>query len=214
MTTASGTRAVGGIAYGYPGSHVCSRRTDHRGYKSVTLYTPVSAFIGWIETQYCPNGQCPIQIRPQVIYPVGPLGFQRGPARIINIAEPVPQQYVPVPASPIRPMPDPITITGPRGPAGPQGPPGRSVQQAEVEATVNAWLDANRDALRGPQGEPGRDGSTADTSGLESRLSELERRPFRIIISSEGKIVDDETYEPGQPVVLDLKRLRSGSDAK
>jgi hypothetical protein len=41
----------------------------------------------------------------------------------------------------------------------------------------------------------------------------LEQRPFRIILSSDGKIVDDETYPAGSPVVLDLKRLRSGSNA-
>jgi hypothetical protein len=107
-------------------------------------------------------------------------------------------------------------VQGPPGPAGPQGPPGRdgrSVTQAEVESIVNAWLDANRDQLRGPQGPPGPAGSSASTAALETRLTSLEQRPFRIILSSDGKIVDDETYPAGSPVVLDLKRLRSGSNA-
>jgi hypothetical protein len=94
------TYAVGGIAWGYPGDYSTERRADHRGHNAVTLYTPCRAFIPWIQTQYCPQGNCPIQIRPQVIQPLGPLGFPRGPARVIGIAEPVPQQYVP--AQPIR----------------------------------------------------------------------------------------------------------------
>jgi hypothetical protein len=226
VQTSTGAVAVGGIVYGYPGQRVRARRADHRGSDAVTLYTPTSAFYSWIETQYCQNGTCPIQIRPQVIQPLGPLGFPRGNPRVIGIAEPVPQRYEPVQSEPLRPTPDPISITGPRGAAGPMGPAGpagrdgRSVQPSDVEATVNAWLDANIDQIRGPQGEPGtpgpagRDGIDADTSTLDARLTELEHRPFRIIISSEGKIVDDETYEPGQPVVLDLKRLRSVSGGK
>jgi hypothetical protein len=75
----------------------------------------------------------------------------------------------------------------------------------QVESVVNAWLDSNIDQLRQPP---------VDLTSVESRLKVLEERKFRIILSSNGKVVDDETYEPGEPVVLDLKRLRSVSDAK
>ena len=218
---ADGEYAAGGMAYAYPRTSPegLTRRDQHCRFKTVSLYIPTKKFTPWLTAQYCPNGQCPIQIRPQVIYPVGPLGFQRGPSRVIGIAEPVPQQYVPAQPQ-LRPVPDPISsvgIPGPRGPAGPpgrDGEQGRSVQQIEVEATVNAWLDSNIDRIRGPQGDPGRDGSAADVSGLESRLQTLENRKFRMVISSEGKIVDDEEFAPGEPVVLDLKRLRSVSGGK
>ena len=222
--------AIGGIVNAYPQTSPegLTRRDQHCRFKTVSLYTPAKRFTKWLTAQYCPNGQCPIQIRPQVIQPFGPLGFPRGPARVIGIAEPVPQQYVP--ANPnqqpqtqpeqLTPAPDPISavgVPGPRGPIGPAGPagkdgePGRSVRQEEVEATVNAWLDSNIDRIRGPAGPPGRDGvdSSADVSELNTRLTNLERRPFRMILSSDGKIVDDETYEPGQPIVLDLKRIRN-----
>lgn len=222
-----GKYSVGGIVHAYPRTSPegLTRRDQHRAFKTVSLYTPARKFTPWLVAQYCPNGQCPIQIRPQVTYPIGPLGFQRGPARVIGIAEPVPQQFVPVPQQrydvqpELRPIPDPISSVGIPGPRGLQGPPGRdgepgrSVQQIEVEATVNAWLDSNIDRIRGPQGEPGRDGS-ADLSGLESRLTTIEKRKFRMVISSDGKIVDDELFEPGEPVVLDLKRLRSVSGGK
>jgi len=66
---------------------------------------------------------------------------------------------------------------------------------------------------QGPTGPAGPAGGSASTAALETRLTSLEQRPFRIILSSDGKIVDDETYPAGSPVVLDLKRLRSGSNA-
>lgn len=208
--SSSGVYSVAGIAHSCLGNVPGLRRADHRG-RAITLYTPCSAFYPWIQTQYCPQGNCPIQIRPQLIQPVGPLGFPRGPARVIRIAEPISQRYEPVPPA-IRPTPDPISTAGPRGPAGPPGPPGhdgRSVQQAEVESVVNSWLDSNIERIRGPQGDPGKDGSAADVSGLESRLTTIEKRKFRMVISSGGQIVDDEEFMPGEPVVLDLRRIRN-----
>jgi hypothetical protein len=222
--TADRKYAACGIVHAYPRTSPegLTRRDQHCRFKTVSLYIPAKKFTPWLTAQYCPSGQCPIQIRPQVVQPFGPLGFPRGPARVIGIAEPVPQQYVPVQPD-VRHVPDPISSVGIPGPRGLQGPPGRdgepgrSVQQIEVEATVNAWLDSNIDRIRGPQGppgEPGRDGSSADVSGLESRLTTIEKRKFRMVISSDGKIIDDESFEPGEPVVLDLKRLRSVSGGK
>lgn len=208
VKAASGKHVVGGIVYAYRGGeYECRRRSDHIGHGSVTLFVPCRKFVSWIQTQYsnCPGGKCPIQIRPQVVQPIGPLGFPRGPARVIGVAEPVPQQYQPVPT------PDRISVTGPPGSRGPEGPPGRSVQKEDVEATVDAWLEANINRIRGPAGPAGLAGEAADNTELESRLSNIERRPFRIIIASDGKVIRDETYEPGEPVVLDLKRLRSVS---
>jgi len=209
----SGQYAVCGIVYGYPTTSPkgLTRRAQHRQHSTTTLYTPVAAWYPWFQTQYCVDGQCPIQIRPVVVQPRGLLGVPYGRPRVIGIAEPVPQQYVPVPPPRLQPVPDPISITGPPGPP---GEPGQSVTPQQVEATVNAWLDSNADRLVGPPGPPGRDGSAANNAALESRLTTLERRPFRMILASEGKIIDDETYAAGQPVVLDLKRLRSVSGAK
>jgi hypothetical protein len=157
-------------------------------------------------------------------------GIPVGPPRVVGIAEPAPQTYIPQPQPQQIPQ-QPQTHyvqgeRGPAGPAGPQGPPGRdgkNVNQEQLEAIVTAWLDSNRDALRGepgPPGDPGpagRDGNSADPdelTAIASRLGELETRPFRIVISSEGKVIDDETYAPGEPVVLDLQRLRKRSDAQ
>jgi hypothetical protein len=130
---------------------------------------------------------------------------------VVGVAEPVPQTFVPEGSQRPVPRPDPISIQGPPGPAGPPGRDGRSVTQSEVESIVNAWLDANRESLRGPAGPQGPAGSGVSVTQFESRLTTLEQRPFRIILSSDGKIVDDETYPPGSPVVLDLRRLKESA---
>lgn len=149
-----------------------------------------------IYTVRCPPGGCPIYLRPSVRQPILGIGIPIGPPQLVTEAVPVPrppQIYDP------RPTPDPEFSPGPRGPAGPQGPPGRdgeSVSREHVEAVVNAWLSANAEQLR------------PDLSAIEKRLTAVEQRPFRIILSSDGKIVDDETYPAGDPVVLDLQRLR------
>lgn len=226
---------VGIVSWHEGGTPARSRRYYSRQAVRVRSgFTNVRTIQRFVQTQYgrCYNGACPIQIRPHVQQPMIGIGIPVGPPRVVGIAEPVPQTYVPQPM-PQQPIGEPQTqyIQGERGPAGPQGPKGdrgpvglqgpagndgQSVKQEQVEAIVNAWLDSNRDALRGEPGPPGNDGASADPDELTeiaTRLKELETRPFRIVISSEGKVVDDETYAPGEPVVLDLQRLRKRSDA-
>lgn len=192
-------------------------RSDHAEQRLKTRYTGVIKIRECLQQCYqsCPQGGCRIWIRQEYRQPYGFLGLPSGPVQRVNIAEPVPRVFVPE-DQPTRPVPDQISVQGPPGPQGPPGRDGRSITQAEVESIVNAWLDANRDQLRGPagpQGPPGPAGGSASTAALETRLTTLEQRPFRIILSSDGQVIDDETYRPGEPVVLDLKRLRSVSDA-
>ena len=205
IRNSTGKYSIGGIVHSCVGNRPAGRRrAEHRGHNAVTLYTPCSAFIPWIQSQYCPSGNCPnqIQIRPVVVQPRGLLGVPYGPPRVIGVAEPVPQQYVPVPPPQLQPVPDPISITGP------PGPPGQSVTQEQVEATVNAWLDSNIDRIRGPKGDAGKDGSTADIAKVELRIKTLEERPTRVIWADAltRKKLDDITYKPGEPVVLWLPR--------
>jgi hypothetical protein len=194
-------------------------RSDNAEAQLGTVYVPLRTVRECLNRVYqqCPPSGCKIWIRREVRQPVGFLGLPYGPPQVVGVAEPVPQTFVPEQSQRPVPRPDPISVQGPPGSPGPQGPPGRdgrSVTQSEVESIVNAWLDANRDSLRGPAGPQGPAGSGVSVAQFESRLTTLEQRPFRIILSSDGKIVDDETYKPGEPVVLDLKRLRSVSDAK
>lgn len=155
--------------------------------------------------QRCPPGGCQIYLRPQIHQPMIGIGIPVGPPRVVGVATPVPQ---------IMPRPDPAFIAGPQGPPGPRGesgppgPPGsagRSVTREEIESIVSAWLDANRDVLRGPSGPAGPPGQPGTSTAAI---------PIRLILTSDGKVIDDETYQPGEPLVLDLKRLRSVSDGR
>jgi len=213
-----GENTVVGVVKGYETPYQqTTYRSDYAEQRLKTVYTGVVKIRECLQQCYqgCPSTGCRIWLRNEYRQPIGFLGIPAGPPQRVQVAEPVPRVFVPE-DQPQRPVPDRISVQGPPGPQGPPGRDGRSVTQAEVEAIVNAWLDANRDQLRGPAGPPGPpgpSGGSASTAALETRLTSLEQRPFRIILSSDGKVIDDETYRPGEPVVLDLKRLRSVSDA-
>lgn len=189
---------VVGIVYGYQET---AYRSDNADKRFPTLYTSLRDCRELLTQHYqCGPGGCKIWLRPEVRQPIGFLGLPVGPPRVVNVAEPVPRVYVPQDAPPI-PRPDPISTQGPQGPPGRDGKDGRSITPAEVESIVSTWLDANRDELAK---------AAVDLSGLESRVSALERRPFTLILAEDGKEVDRETYAPGQPVILDIRRLKGG----
>jgi hypothetical protein len=214
--TESGPALVG-VVIEHEGSSPASYRTQFAAMRARSGFVPAETIVSFVQAQYggCPGGVCPIRIRPQIQQPMIGIGLPLGPPRIVETIERIPQAHVI--QSPQR-NPLPQTVAPQRDCVGIPGPPGRdgrSVTKAEVEAAVNAWLDANREQLRGPAGPPGRDGhagSSADVSQLERRLSAVESRPFRMVLTSDGTILDDETYAPGEPVVLNLKRLRNRSN--
>jgi hypothetical protein len=198
-----------GVVYGYDSPQTeTAYRNDYAEQRLPTRYEGLNEIRECLEQCYqqCPPGGCRIWIRNEYRQPVGPLGFARGPVQRVPVAELVPRVWVPEDSVQQQQPPEVV-----QGPPGPPGRDGRSVSREEVESVVNAWLEANRESLVGPQGPPGPAGSTANLTQIEGRLTTLENRPFRIILSSDGKVVDDETYRPGEPVVLDLKRLRSVS---
>lgn len=206
---------VVGIIQGY---FETAYRSDRAQERLSTSYAGLTSIRECLQQCYqpCPSSGCKIWIRNEYRQPIGFLGLPRVPVQRVQVAEPVPRVYVPEDQPRVN-QPAPVTMGGPLGPQGPPGQDGRSITREEVENIVNAWLDANRESLvgpPGPQGPPGASGTAANVTHLESRLTVLEQRPFRIILSSDGQIVDDETYRPGEPVVLDLKRLRSVSGGK
>ena len=206
---------VVGIIQGY---FETAYRSDRAQERLSTSYAGLTSIRECLQQCYqpCPPGGCKIWIRNEYRQPIGFLGLPRGPVQRVQVAEPVPRVYVPE-DEPRVSQPAPMVRQGPPGPQGPPGRDGRSITREDVEHVVNAWLDANRESLVGPQGPPGppgQSGSAANVTQLESRLTVLEQRPFRIILSSDGKVVDDETYAPGEAVVLDLKRFRSVSGDK
>jgi hypothetical protein len=204
----------------------------------------------------CGPGGC--YIRQRVRQPIAGVVIPIGPPQIETQIIPAPVQTRPAP----RPIPDenfaePKTVQGPRGERGPAGPAGAKGEKGDtgnpgpagrptkeqVEDVVVAWLEQNRDQLRGERGLIGvpsepelqavidtwvernddriralvaevvreqlkSEGKAFDSTAIEKRLSVLEKRPLKVILTEAGKIKDEENYLPGEPVVFDLERLR------
>lgn len=224
---AIGPKGVVGVVVGYDRDNPAMIEIVHSKHIIRTINRRYSA------TQCGPNG-CPIYIRPRIQQPMIGFGLPVGPPRVIHEAVPVPrppQVYVPqetydAPARPQEPEPKPDTQgyigpkgeRGERGERGPQGPPGKdglSVTQEQVEAVVNAWLDANVGVIKGPKGDKGDAGPVANIEQLEKRVTAAEQKKFRILITNGKKVIDDESYVLSNmeesPVILDVNRLRSSS---
>lgn len=115
---------------------------------------------------------------------------------------------------------------GPPGPAGPQGErgpagvdgkdgvDGQSVtteQLAAIAAAITQQLK-NDPSLKGPKGDRGEAGSITDQQLAEIKrqvLAEIKFPDRRIMLvdGSTGEVIDDETYKPGEPIVLDFQRV-------
>lgn len=114
--------------------------------------------------------------------------------------------------------------TGPAGPAGPVGPAGKpgdpgqmtESQLRSIVASVSASLMADG-SLRGPQGERGPAGASAAVD-YDTLAAEVIKRllPTRIVIAdrSRGKVLDDETYMSGEPIVLDFQNIIRAAEAR
>lgn len=118
-----------------------------------------------------------------------------------------------------------MKLRGPRGEMGPAGPSGKDgeVSQAHLASIVTAVVKSVKDdpAMRGPQGiqgPPGKDGQSVTPEQLAALkaelLAEIQHPNIRVVIGNGGKIVDDETYRPGEPIVLDIEALVRAANAK
>ena len=104
---------------------------------------------------------------------------------------------------------------GEQGPAGPKGEPGQSGEVTdEMLATIAAAVyQKMRDdpAFRGPAGPAGKDGAGVSADELErikaEVLASLPDLRVLLVDGSNGTVIDDETYKPGEPLVLDFQRV-------
>lgn len=97
-------------------------------------------------------------------------------------------------AAVIAKIPDPIP-----GPAGPQGPAGlpASISQADIDAIVATVL------ARTPQ-------PTLDVDRITNAvMARMPQRSQRVLLvdGKSGKVLDDETYKDGEPIVIDFQRV-------
>lgn len=210
-----GEEVVAGIVTGYDGTDSATARTQLTRTRPRTRFIPASTIVEYVRTQYgaCPT--CPpMYVRPEVRQPMLGIGIPVGPPEVRGVLTPCPPaapQGRPIvgPQGPQGP-PGPGGPAGPRGPAGPAGPRGQDVSPDAVAATVVQWLEANQEQLRGPPGPAGTPGASPDVADLMARIKALEERRLRFVIvdGSSRTVLDDESYKPDEPIVLDLQKFR------
>lgn len=91
-----------------------------------------------------------------------------------------------------------MELRGPRGETGPAGPAGQP----------------------GPAGPPGLPGPPGDSAKIdyETLAAEvIKRLPGRRVMLVDGKsksVIDDETYQPGEPIVIDFQRVLNAAEQR
>jgi hypothetical protein len=119
---------------------------------------------------------------------------------------------------------------GKDGKDGSDGIDGQSIDPDEVAQligrTIQAVIEENPDRFRGPEGPatvPSREVLAGmvrsivaeemakiageDRESLNSRLSALENRKTRVILTRNRKVIDDEEYPQGKPLIIDLEKI-------
>lgn len=107
---------------------------------------------------------------------------------------------------------------GPAGPAGPKGDAGAMTEDHLRSIVASVVLSLKDDpAMKGPQGERGPAGEPAAVD-YDLLAAEVIKRlpPTRIVIADQarGKILDDETYMPGEAIVLDFQNIIRAAEAR
>lgn len=112
---------------------------------------------------------------------------------------------------------------GPAGLAGKDGVDGKDgeVNAEQLAAVTQSILQVIREdeRFRGPRGErgPAGDSATLDVEALAADILSRVKHPSQRVVLLDGKsgrVIDDETYQPGEPIVLDFQSIiRSASAA-
>lgn len=128
-----------------------------------------------------PNG-CPIYVRPQIQQPRILGIIPAGPPRVVGVTDPIDSLQL-IPTKPTTP-----SLSTP-APADSQFP-------ADTVRRALEQLAKDRPELfRGPQGPAGPAGT---------------QQPLRVILARDGKKIDEETIQPGQPLILDVQSFGGG----
>jgi len=89
--------------------------------------------------------------------------------------------------------------------------------EKEIAAVIDLWISRNDAKIRQYIRQVIQEQGEAPESGeLEERLTRLEKQKLRMmVVDGETKnVLDDESYAPGEPVILDIRRLKGSPDAK
>lgn len=129
-------------------------------------------------------------------------------------------------------------LRGEPGPPGADGRDGVDGPQITVQEVAQYLVTNHAQQLRGESGPAGKDGqpgargpagplTTYDdqqlidlladdprVQDLLARLEAVEQRRQRVMLVEDGNVLDDETYGPDEPIILDLKRIVKQSGKK
>ena len=89
--------------------------------------------------------------------------------------------------------------------------------EKEIAAVIDLWISRNDAKIREYIRHVIQEQNEAAESGeLEERLTRLEKQKLRMMVvdGTTKDVLDDESYSPGEPVILDIRRLRGSPDAK
>jgi hypothetical protein len=118
----------------------------------------------------------------------------------------------------------PPQITQPQQPASPPAtcPPGRCDDEAIKKIIADAVAAASKpgpqgeqgpQGLTGPQGPPGADGRDCeiDIDAIAAAvIAKIPPRRFILVDGATRKVIDDESYQAGEPIVLDIQQIIRG----
>jgi len=101
-----------------------------------------------------------------------------------------------------------------QGPTGPQGPPGKDAeitaeQIAAIVMAISSQIKADP-AMRGEKGEKGDPGEVTPEMLAQIKAEVLASLPPTTVVLADGatgKIIDKETYQPGEAIVLDVQNI-------
>lgn len=111
---------------------------------------------------------------------------------------------------------------GADGVAGPPGPPGADgeINADQLAAVTQSILQVIREdeRFRGPRGPAGPAGEPAnlDVEALANNILSRVKHPSQRVVlldGKSGKVIDDETYQPGEPIVLDFQSIIRNANA-
>jgi len=101
-----------------------------------------------------------------------------------------------------------------QGPAGPQGPPGKDAeitaeQIAAIVIAISQQIKADP-AMRGPKGDKGDPAEVTPELIAQIKAEVLAALPPTTMVLADGrtgKVIDKETYQPGEAIVLDVQNI-------
>jgi S1-C subfamily serine protease len=126
-----------------------------------------------------------------------------------------PSQQTPPQITPPQQPVAPPHITQPQQPVTPPAtcPPGRCDDETIKKIIADAVAAASKPGPQGEQGPPGPQGPSGrdceiDIDAIAAQvIAKIPPRRFILVDGATRKVIDDESYQPGEPIVLDVQQI-------